>query len=271
MTALDLTLTAPRRLAAIFRLERAEILKLRKSRSVWIPTALLTIGAIAVMYTALEIFHLANPDRYGPIGGLQHYSDALMVMGQLGGMIAAALVGAAAATADLGSRTFRDLVSSGRSRARLFLARIPGGLALVLPFVAVEYALAAVITASFAGGQPVPSTTLFVKGGLWVLLSATLVYVIALGLGALIGSRAATIGVVIAYLLPVQGILHPIGALGKARDALLSVAMEGLSPFPPSDTGTLIIPSHVTSVIVLTVWVSVFAGLGLRRTLSRDA
>jgi ABC-type transport system involved in multi-copper enzyme maturation permease subunit len=275
MTTLELELETtaqiPRSLRLPLRLERAELLKLRKSRSVWIPTALLTIGAIVVMYAALEIFHAVNPGRYGPAGGATNFSNALMLMGQLGGMVTAALVGAAAANQDLSTRVFRDLVSSGRSRARLFTARILGGLTLLLPFVAIEYAIAAVLCAVRAGGQPTPDTALFVKAGLWVLLSASVVYLIALGIGSLMGSRAATISVLIAYLLPIQGILHVIGALGKSRDALLSIAMEGLSPFPPTDTGNLIIPSHVTSVIVLSLWAGIALALGLWRTLARDA
>jgi len=58
MTTMDGTVQVPHRLRAPFRLERAELLKLRKSRGVLIPLALLTVGAIIVMYTALELFHL---------------------------------------------------------------------------------------------------------------------------------------------------------------------------------------------------------------------
>jgi ABC-type transport system involved in multi-copper enzyme maturation permease subunit len=271
MTSLESTTQVPLSLRLPFRLERAELLKLRKSRGVWIPLALLTVGAIVVMYTALELFHLYNSTKYGPAGGTDKFQIALMLLGQIGGMIAVGLVGAAAGTQDLSSRVYRDLVSSGRSRTRLFVARISGGLALVLPFIACAYALAAILCVALVGGQPAPSNALFVKAGLWVLLSAGVVYVLALGLGSLVGSRGATIGVLIAYLIPVQGILHTIGALGKSRDALLSVAMEGLSPLPPSDTGNLIIPSHMTSVIVLALYVVVFAGLGLWRERTRDA
>jgi ABC-type transport system involved in multi-copper enzyme maturation permease subunit len=270
MTSLESTAPIPRSLRLPYRLERAELLKLRKSRGVWIPLALLTIGAIIVVYTALELFHLYNSAKYSPAGGTEKFQIALTLLGQIGGMIAVGLVGAAAGTQDMSSRVYRDLVSGGRSRTRLFLARIPGGLALVLPFMACAYALAAVLCVALAGGQPTPSTELFVKAGLWVLLSASIVYVLALGLGSLLGSRGATISVLIAYLIPVQGILHVIGALGKSRDALLSVAMEGLSPLPPSDTGNLIIPSHMTSVIVLALWVAIFGGLGLWRARTRD-
>jgi ABC-type transport system involved in multi-copper enzyme maturation permease subunit len=272
MTSLDSTVHVPHRLRAPFRLERAELLKLRKSRSVWTPTALLTIGAIIVMYAGLEIFHDAvNPGKYGPAGGAKNFSNALMLMGQLGGMVTAALVGAAAANQDLSTHVFRDLVSSGRSRSRLFTARILGGLALLLPVVAIEYAIAAVFCVARAGGQPTPDTTLFVKAGLWVLLSASVVYLIALGIGSLLGYRAATISVLIAYLLPVQVMLVNIGALGRARDGLLSVAMEGLSPLPPANGSNLILVSHTTSVIVLSFWLAIFGGLGLWRTLTRDA
>jgi ABC-type transport system involved in multi-copper enzyme maturation permease subunit len=270
MTSLESTTQLPLSLRLPLRLERAEFLKLRKSRGVWIPLALLTVGAIIVTYAALELFHLSNSTKYGPAGGTDKFQIALTLLGQIGGMIAVGLVGAAAGTQDLSSGVYRDLVSSGRSRASLFVARASGGLALVLPFVAAAYALAAVLCVALAGGLSTPSATLFVKAGLWVLLSAGVVYILALGLGSLVGSRGAAISVLIAYLIPVQGILHVIGALGKSRDALLGVAMEGLSPLPPTDTGNLILPSHPTSVIVLVLWVSIIGGLGLWRTLARD-
>ncbi|MHB8060226.1 MAG: hypothetical protein ACYDHO_05275 [Gaiellaceae bacterium] len=237
-----------------FRLERAELLKLRKSRGVWVPTALLTVGAMAVMFTAIELFHISNSTKYGPAGGTLNFERATFLMGQLAGMIAAALVGAAAGTQDLSSGVFRDLVSTGRSRARLFLARIPGGLALLLPLVGAAYAVAAVLSVALAGGLSTPSATVFVKTGLWVLLSASIVYTVALGLGSLVGSRAATISILVAYLLPVQGIIRNIAVLGRARDGLLSVAVERLSPVPPPDPHDVVAMSLTTSLIVLALW-----------------
>jgi ABC-type transport system involved in multi-copper enzyme maturation permease subunit len=271
MTSLESTAQIPRSLRLPFRLERAELLKLRKSRGVWIPTALLTIGAIAIMYTAIELFHVYNSSKYGPAGGTANFGHAMFLMGQIAGMIAAALVGAAAGTQDLSSGVFRDLVSTGRSRTRLFLARIPGGLGLLLPMMAVAYALAAVLCVALAGGLPTPSVTLFTKAGLYVLFSGAVVYVISLGLGSLIGSRAATISVLIAYLLPVQAILRNISVLGRARDALLSPAVERLSPLPPPDPHDVMNMSLTTSLIVLAFWVVIFCGLGLWRTQRRDA
>jgi ABC-type transport system involved in multi-copper enzyme maturation permease subunit len=271
MTTSESAVQIPKPQHPLFRLERAELLKLRKSRGVWIPTAILTIGLIVIMYTAVESFHLYNSAKYGPAGGTLNFERALFLMGQIAGMIAAALVGAAAGTQDLSSNVFRDLVSTGRSRARLFLARIPGGLAMLLPFVAVAYALAAVLTVVLAGGLATPSVTLFIKAGLYVLFSASIVFVIALGLGSLVGSRAATISILIAYLLPVQAILRNITVLGRARDGLLSVAVERISPLPPPDAHDIIAMSLTTSLVVLALWVAIFGGLGLWRTQRRDA
>lgn len=271
MSTLESTATAPRVRGPLFRLERAELLKLRKSRGVWIPTAILTIGAIVIMYTAVEAFHLSNSTKYGPAGGTDNFARALILMGQVAGMIAAALVGAAAGTQDLSTNVFRDLVSTGRSRTRLFLARIPGGLAMLLPFVAAAYALAAVLSVVLAGGLATPSVTLYAKAGLYVLFSASIVYVIALGLASLVGSRAAAISILIAYLLPVQQILRNISVLGRARDGLLSVAVERISPLPPPDPHDVINMSLATSLIVLAAWVVIFGGLGLWRTHTRDA
>jgi len=271
MTTLETTTQISRPPRVPFRLERAELLKLRKSRGVWIPTAILTVGVIIIMYTAVEIFHLSNSAKYGPAGGTLNFERALFLMGQIAGMIAAALVGAAAGTQDLSSNVFRDLVSTGRSRTRLFLARIPGGLALLLPMVAAAYALAAVLTVVLAGGLATPSVTLFVKAGLFVLFSAGIVYVIALGLASLVGSRAATVSILIAYLLPIQAILRNISVLGRARDGLLSMAVERISPLPPPDPHDVLSISLATSLIVLAFWVAIFGGLGLWRTHTRDA
>jgi ABC-type transport system involved in multi-copper enzyme maturation permease subunit len=271
MTSLESTAQIPKSPRVPFRLERAELLKLRKSRGVWIPAAILTVGAIAIMYTAVELFHVYNSTKYDPAGGKANFGHALELMGQIAGMIAAALVGAAAGTQDLSSGVFRDLVSTGRSRTRLFLARIPGGLALLLPLIAAAYALAAVLSVVLAGGLATPSVTLFIKAGLYVLFSGAVVYVVALGLGSLVGSRAATISILIAYLLPIQAIIRNISVLGRARDGLLSVAVERLSPLPAGDPHEVISVSLATSLIVLAFWVAIFGGLGLWRTRTRDA
>ena len=79
------------------------------------------------------------------------------------------------------------------------------------------------------------------------------------------------VSILIAYLLPIQAILRNISVLGRARDGLLSVAVERISPLPPPDPRDMINMSLATSLIVLAFWVAIFGGLGLWRTSTRDA
>ena len=53
------------------------------------------------------------------------------------GFIVAATLGGTAGSADLTDGMFRHLVVTGRSRLALYLARIPAGLAIIVPLVAV--------------------------------------------------------------------------------------------------------------------------------------
>ena len=82
------------------------------------------------------------------------------------GFIVAATLGATAGSADLTDGMFRHLVVTGRSRLALYLARIPAGLAIIVPLVAVGFTIvcavcvfAAPTRLSFNGvnvpGQPV--------------------------------------------------------------------------------------------------------------------
>ncbi len=70
------------------------------------------------------------------------------------GFIAAAALGTAAATTDLSEGVFRHLVATGRSRLALYLARIPAGLSIVLPLVAVAFTLLCLVTSYAGAAQP---------------------------------------------------------------------------------------------------------------------
>jgi ABC-type transport system involved in multi-copper enzyme maturation permease subunit len=254
-----------------FRLVRAELLKLRKRRGVWIPAALLTVGAIAIMYIALELFHLANAAKYGPAGGIDNFQHALLVIGQLAGMVAAVLIGASAATEDLNTSVFRDLVATGRPRTQLFLARIPGGLALLLPLVAAAYTLAAVLTAALADGRVVPSIQQLVESGLWTELTAIVFFCLALGLGSLLGSRAATISILLAWLLVLQAILRHIDALGVVRELIPSASLDHISPIAVGGPRNGVPMSATAAIIGIIAWTLIPLMLGWWRTQARDA
>jgi hypothetical protein len=59
----------------------------------------------------------------------------------------AVTLGATAATTDLTDGMFRHLVITGRSRIALYLARIPAGLAIILPLAGLGFAVVCLVTA----------------------------------------------------------------------------------------------------------------------------
>jgi hypothetical protein len=253
-----------------FRLARAELLKLRKRRGLTVTAALLTVGATIVMFVAFELFHLSNSAKYGPAGGLDHFSRWVFVLSQLGS-IAAVLIGASAGADDLGAGVFRELVATGRSRTALFFARIPAGLAIVWGLLAAAFALAATITVALASSAPTPGAALVVESGLWLGLTVALAFLLGLGVASLIGSRAPTIAILFAWVLIVEPLLTHIDALGVARDALLSAADWKLAPAGLiGDRLRVSMPLGV-SLGVMAAWALVSLLVGLRRTQTRDA
>jgi hypothetical protein len=260
---------APTRLP--FRLIRAELLKLRKRRGLVIPAAVLTVGAVVLIFLIAEIVHLANPEHHPAVGGRENFHGLIFLMSRLSGMVAAVLVGTFAATADVDSGVFRELVATGRSRTHLFLARVGGGLALLWALLAAAYVVLIACTFAFAGDKPTPDLAEIVKALLWVGLAAALPFALSLGLGSLTGSRAATIVIVLAWLLVVDPILSAIDFFGVGREALTSSALERLSPIPP-DSGDHRVPTSLAAaVFVVVAWVVVPLAAGLWRTRTRDA
>ena len=57
------------------------------------------------------------------------------------GFIVAATLGSTAGSIDLTEGMFRHLVVTGRSRLALYLARIPAGLAIIVPLVAIGFTI----------------------------------------------------------------------------------------------------------------------------------
>src|SRR2546428_10409458 len=97
------------------RMVSAEFLKVRKRRGLVTWSALLTVGAIALVFSILAILHAANPAKYGPAGGARERSHARSLLLRLGGG-AAVPVRAATGAGDLQPGVFRGLGRTGRSR-----------------------------------------------------------------------------------------------------------------------------------------------------------
>ena len=130
-------------------------LELRKRRGLMITAALLTAGVVVLVLGLRLAFHLFAPATNGPAGSPDIFSGLSNLLAEFGFLVAAA-VGAAAGTTDLTDGVFRGLVITGRSRLALYLARIPAGLAVILPVIAVAFTLLCLVT-SYAG-TPQPTS-----------------------------------------------------------------------------------------------------------------
>ena len=266
MTTAALALPGP-------RLVRADLLKLRKRRSLVAVVSLMTIGAVVIANVVLVALHAANPAKHGPAGGLENLGHTSLLLSLVGG-VAAVLVAASAGVGDLDAGVYRDLVVTGRSRRALYLSRLPAGLLFLLPFVTVAYVLTAIASVAFAGSLAAPGTLLLAETGAWVVLSVAFYYVVTLGLACAIGSRSQTIAIMLAWRLAVSPILLSISALGVGRELVPTAALEH---FAPSGVARQLVQgAHVpmstgAAVAVLLVWALAFVRIGRWRDTSRDA
>ena len=70
-------------------LVRSDLLKLRKRRSLSVVVGLLSIGAIAITYTVIEMLHVSNPAKHGAAGGIANLGHGTFLIALLGAAAAA--------------------------------------------------------------------------------------------------------------------------------------------------------------------------------------
>ena len=265
MTALAPSIYAP-------SLLRSDLLKLRKRRSLSVVVGLLTVGAVAITYTVIEALHLSNSAKHGVAGGITNLGHGAFLIALLGAA-AAAIVGSTAGASDLDAGVYRDLVVTGRSRLTLFRSRLVGGLTYLLPFVAVAYAAAAVVSVALRGSLPAPSVHLMVVTGLWTLLSVTVYYLFAVAVASLTGSRSYTIGIVLAWTLALSPIISSISALGIVRELVPGAALGRIGPSALRETlsqGPVVHMSIAAGIAVLVTWTVALLVAGAWRDTHRD-
>ncbi len=115
--------------------------ELRKRRGLMITLTAVTIGIPTVFLLIRLLLHAFAPKTYGPAGGYSTYTALVSGVLYVFGFIVAATLGATAGSVDLTEGMFRHLVVTGRSRLALYLARIPAGLAIIVPLVAVGFTI----------------------------------------------------------------------------------------------------------------------------------
>jgi hypothetical protein len=247
----------------------AELLKLRRNRSLMAFAAFLSVGVIVLLFGFMAVEHASNPARYEPAGGLGGFDRSVRALGLLFGLLTGVLIGAEAGTADIASGVFRDLVATGRSRLALFFVRLPAAMLLTLAFTIPAYFLAIAGTFVFAGGQPTPSASLILQGGAWIALANVIVVSLAAGVGSLTGSRALTLTAVIGWLTVASQLLINVSPLGSARDGLLAASLGQVSPISTRITDFQV--ETGVAVAVLLAWLVVPMALGAWRTKTQDA
>jgi hypothetical protein len=125
-------------------------LELRKRRGLMVTAALLVLGPPVLFLGLRLLFHAVDAKSFpGPAGSPAVFQGTVNFEVNFG-FIIAATIGATLGTSDLSDGMFRHLVITGRSRIALYLARIPVGLSVVLPLMALAFALPCLVT-SFAG------------------------------------------------------------------------------------------------------------------------
>ena len=128
-------------------------LEIRKRTGLMITMVVLIVLPAVLFYGLRLLFHVVDPHSYGPAGTPDLFSQVSNLIAEFG-FIAAAALGAAAGTTDLSDGVFRHLVITGRSRLALYLARIPAGLAILVPLVALAFLMTCLVTSYEASPQP---------------------------------------------------------------------------------------------------------------------
>jgi hypothetical protein len=117
------------------------LMELRKRRGLMVALIAVTIGIPTVFLTIRLLAHAIAPKSYGPAGGYDIFNALVAGVLYVFGFIVAATLGCTAGSVDLTEGMFRHLVVTGRSRLALYLARIPAGLAIVVPLVAIGFTI----------------------------------------------------------------------------------------------------------------------------------
>lgn len=255
------------------RLVSAEFLKLRRRTGLKLAVVSLTVAPVLIAFGVTA----------GESGGMESFVPA---MGMLGAMsiVAAMLVGATVGTGDVSSGVFRDLVMTGRSRLDLFAARVPAGLALLLPMVGAGFLIVAVGSTVLAGslesrivhgtvelGSVAPSAELLVRSAGWLALVTAVSFALALGVSSLIGSRGTSIAILLAWWLVAMPLLMGLGSLGSLRAGLVVPALEEVMPGGMREGAPAVPMSIAAAIAVVLAWTAVPLLAGAWRTVTRDA
>ena len=122
-----------------FGMITTRLMELRKRRGLMVALIVVNVGLPTIFLVVRLLCHAIAPKSYGPAGGYDIFTNLVCGVMYTFGFIVAAALGCTAGSVDLTDGMFRHLVVTGRSRLALYLARIPAGLAIVVPLVAIGF------------------------------------------------------------------------------------------------------------------------------------
>jgi hypothetical protein len=117
------------------------LMELRTRRGLMITLMALTVGLPTLFLVIKLLLHAFAPQSYGPAGGFEVFTTLIAGVLYLFGFIAAMTLGATAGCSDLADGMFTQQVVTGRSRVALYLARVPAGLAIIVPMMAAAFTI----------------------------------------------------------------------------------------------------------------------------------
>jgi hypothetical protein len=247
----------------------AEFLKLRRNRAIMAWTGLLTVGVTIISMTIVAILHAADPAGHAAAGGTHGFTEVITAGGLYSGAVAAIILGVTAGGADAASGVFRDLAATGRSRTSLFLVRVPGALAVLVPFVLVSAAFATVGGFVFAGGTSGPDIATIAGLTTWYVAATSFALMLAIGVASVLPSKAIGIGLLMSWQLALGYLIAQISFLGWLRQGISVVAVGNL--LPSGTVQSTVASTLTTAVVVLVGWAAVVLGACLWRTRTMDA
>jgi hypothetical protein len=247
----------------------AELLKLRKRRGLVLSSFGLSVVPMIIGYTVVTVQHASDPVKHGPGGGIENFVQSIDLLSGFVALVAI-LIGVTAGTGDLRAGVFRELVITGRSRLSLFAARVPGGLALLLPFAAAGFATAAAAAFVLAGGEPTPGLRLVVLSGAWIGLMGAVTFVLALGVSSVVGSTGPSIAILLGWQLILGPLVLGIDSLGVVRDLLPGAGVVALVPEElGTESALTLAPPAIAANLAF--WTLAPLAAGAWRTSTRDA
>jgi hypothetical protein len=113
-----------------------------------------------------------------------------------------------------------------------------------------------------------------VAGGLWVLLVTTSMYLLALGVASLTGSRTAAVGLVLAWQFVLSPLLVGISGLGVIRQGIQTASLGRFIPAGLQSGSSDPVSSTMSvgiAALVIVAWAIIPLAAGAWRTKARDA